>query len=113
MRLPGAKGRGRGAEGKIRCRWLAIIECVLSWIAGALSTAAALVVLVAMAGVTQAAAARAAERLTLLNEVAASIHLESARCAVPPSRNGTRTRIELGSAGVTRTSAATTPFCRP
>jgi hypothetical protein len=37
----------------------------------------------------------------------ASTHLESARCAVPPSRNGTRTPIEIGSAGVTRTSAAT------
>jgi hypothetical protein len=100
MRLPGEKGRGRGAEGKIRCRWLAIIECVLSWIAGALSTAAALVVLVAMAGVTQAAAARAAERLALLNEVARvySLGVGEVRCPSQPEWDADphRTRFSWG-----------------
>jgi hypothetical protein len=70
MRLPGEKGGRRGAEGKAGGPWLAISERVLSLITGARSTAAAFVVLVAIAGVDQAEAARAAERPALLNQVA-------------------------------------------
>jgi hypothetical protein len=74
--------------------WLAITERLLSRIPRAPSTAAAFVMLVAITGINHAAAARAADTPALLNDVAVSIHLESARCAVRPSRNGTRTRIE-------------------
>ena len=86
MRLPGEKGRRRGAEGKAGGPWLAISERVLSWITGALSTAAAFVVLVAIAGVDQTAAARAAERPALLNEVARfySLGVGEVRCPSQP-----------------------------
>jgi hypothetical protein len=86
MRLPGKKGRRRGAEGKVGGTWLAIIEHVLSRITGARPTAAAFVMLVAITGVNEAAAARAAERPALLNEVARvySFGVGEVRCHSQP-----------------------------
>jgi hypothetical protein len=86
MRLPGRKGHTCGAEGKVRCSWLAITERVLSWSPGAPSTAAAFVVLVAITGINHAAAARAADPPALLNHVARvySLGVGEVRCPSQP-----------------------------
>jgi hypothetical protein len=86
MRLSGRKGRTCGAEGEVRCLWPEITERVLSWIPSAPSTAAAFVVLVAIAGINNAAAARAADTPALLKEVTRvySLGVGEVRCPSQP-----------------------------
>lgn len=76
-----------GARRRVaRCSWLAITERLLSRIPRAPSTAAAFVMLVAITGINHAAAARAADKPALLNDVARvySLRVGEVRCPSQP-----------------------------
>ena len=100
MRLPGRKGRTRGAEGIVRCSWLAITKRMLWWIPGTRLTAAAFLILVAVPGINHAAAARAADTPALLNDVARvySLGVGQVRCPPQPEWDADphRTRFSWG-----------------